>query len=105
MQFEAEKRLNSADVKQLPVLRPIFYRHKMLLNLRLQTDEDYFKLMTWLRQNVSPFFIIEHCDIQLQRTGVGVEMSLKPEQGNVVMRCGVQLLRAEPTNFDSKEWR
>ncbi|MBE0492950.1 MAG: hypothetical protein IBX48_01270 [Thiomicrospira sp.] len=105
VQFEAEKRLNASDVKQLPVSRPIFYSHKMMLNLRLQTDADYLKLMDWLRQNVSPFFLVEHCDIQLQRTGVGVEMSLKPEQGNVVMRCGLQLLRAEPASFDPKEWR
>lgn len=105
VQFEAEKRLNPSDVKQLAVASPIFYRQKLMLNLRLQTDLDYLKLIDWLRQNVSPYFLVEHCDIQLQRTGVGVEMALKPEQGNVVLRCGLQLLRAQPMGFDPKEWR
>lgn len=105
VQFDAEKRLSASDVKQLPVSRSIFYSHKLMLNLRLQTDLDYLKLIDWLRQNVSPFFMVEHCDIQLQRTGVEVEMVLKPEQGNVMMRCGLQLLRAQPTHFDPKEWR
>lgn len=105
VQFEAEKRLNASDVKQLSVVSPIFYSQKLILNLRLQTDLDYLKLIDWLRQNVSPYFLVEHCDIQLQRTGVGVEMALKPEQGNVVLRCGLQLLRAQPIGFNPKEWR
>lgn len=105
VQFEAEKRLNPSDVKQLTVASPIFYSQKLMLSLRLQTDLDYLKLIDWLRPNVSPYFLVEHCDIQLQRTGVGVEMLLKPEQGNVVLRCGLQLLRAQPMGFDPKEWR
>lgn len=105
VQFEAEKHINASDVKQLPVSQSIFYRNKLMLNLRLQTDADYLKLIDWLRQNVSPFFLVEHCDLQLQRTGVEVEMTLKPEQGNIMMRCGLQLLRAEPVAFDPQKWR
>lgn len=105
IQFEAEKRLSPADVKQLPISQTIFYRTKLNLTLRLQTDTDYIRLMDWLHHNVSPFFVIEHCDLQLQRSGVEVAMALKPEQGNIIMRCGLQLLRAEPTIFDPKAWR
>lgn len=105
IQFEAEKRVNASDVKQLPVSESIFYRNKLVLNLRLQTDVDYLNLIDWLRHNVSPFFLIEHCDLQLQRTGIEVEMILKPEQGNIMMRCGLQVLRAEPATFDPQKWR
>lgn len=105
IQFEAEKRLSPADVKQLPISQTIFYRTKLNLNLRLQTDADYIKLVDWLHHNVSPFFVIEHCDLQLQRSGVELAMALKPEQGNIMMRCGLQLLRAEPAVFDPKAWR
>ncbi|WP_029934317.1 hypothetical protein [Thiomicrospira pelophila] len=105
VQFEAEKRVNASDVKQLQVSQSIFYRNKLMLNLRLQSDMDYLKLIDWLRQNVSPFFLIEHCDLQLQRTGVDVELTFKPEQGNIMMRCGLQLLRAEPAAFDPLKWR
>lgn len=105
VQFEAEKRLNASDLKQLTASPPIFYSQKLMLNIRLQTDLDYINLIDWLRQNVSPFFLVEHCDIQLQRAGIGVEIVLKPEQGNVMMRCGLQLLRAQPVGFNPKEWR
>lgn len=104
LKFDSEKQLTEADLAQLPIGAPIFYQNRINLSLRLQSDQDFFALIDYIRKTINPNIWLERCDIQRQDAAYIENPQLHPTRGNLTVDCQFSHFYIKPRSFETGEF-
>lgn len=102
--FEPERRLSASNLTQLPLNSPVIYHTRINLSGNLQIDTDMIRLVNQLRENLQANIWVERCELRLNAIQEE-KFELRPEQGNVSMRCDMHVFRAQLGKFDERRLR
>ncbi|UQB43036.1 hypothetical protein JX580_03910 [Thiomicrospira microaerophila] len=102
--FEPERRLSANQLAQLPLNSQVIYHTRINLSGNLQIDTDLMRLVNELRSHLQADIWVERCDLRLNAIQ-DQAFELRPEQGNISMRCDMHVFRAQLSQFDERRLR
>ncbi len=97
IQFEPEKALRQSDLKYIPLEKPIFFFTRLNLSAGLQSDRDIVTLFQRISADITPFFLIEDCDLNKETNRSSPSFNLS--KGGISMQCSVIFFEAKPREF------
>ncbi|MGE4499086.1 MAG: hypothetical protein AB7C96_01930 [Hydrogenovibrio sp.] len=100
IQFEPEKVLRQNDLKYIPLEKPIFFFTRLNLSAGLQSDRDILTLFQRISTDITPFFLIEGCDLDRDANTKSPVFNLN--KGGIRMACSLIFFEAKPRAFEGK---
>lgn len=97
IQFEPEKTLRQSDLKSIPLEKPIFFFTRLNLTAGLQSDRDIITLFQRISADITPFFLIDRCDLDKGAQGRSPAFNL--DKGGIDLKCSLIFFEAKPRAF------
>lgn len=102
--FESEKELSANQLSQLPLSSRVIHHTRINISGNMQVDTDLMLLVNEIRKHLDPYVWVERCELRLN-AGQDQRLELRPDNGNVAMRCDIHVFRAQLSKFDERRMR
>lgn len=93
--IEPEALLASEDLSRLMIKDGIFYFTRINLSFGLQTDIDLFRMLNLIAKDISPYFYVEKCDLELPKDKL-TNPAFNDLAGNMSAECSLLVFQAKP---------
>ncbi|KUJ74794.1 hypothetical protein AVO42_05240 [Thiomicrospira sp. XS5] len=97
IQFEPEKPLQQSELKYIPLEKPIFFFTRLNLTAGLQSDRDIITLFQRISADITPFFLIDRCDLDKGAQARTPVFNL--DKGGIHLQCSLIFFEAKPRAF------
>ena len=105
VQFEPQKAMKQAELGQLKLTSPIFYQTRVNVVGGAQSDLDIFAMLEDISHQISPFYLLNECQIERVNNGHNQEtepLAFNLDRSNFDFRCALIFVNAQPKPYQAE---